>query len=169
MKKPVITIIILLLTLPVLAQKKDFSREEAFQHKNSVALTLAGNGLFLSIDYDRILFVRPKVFMDANMGIGVSPWVSGIIYSHQLIVNVGKKTGFFMVGVGGTFGWFKTDSSGFTETVFHYYLSPIAGWKKIFRSHLFLTVYASPLIPVYASGCYNPVIPFGGASFGFTF
>ena len=169
MRKAVLTFLVVLFTLSVLAQKKPFSRQEALQRKNNVSLTLGGNGLFLSLNYDRVLAAKPGFFVDANVGLGFIPMTGGTSFSHQLVFNLGKRTGFLMLGVGGTYLWSKSDASVCTKAKTSYHLSPIVGWKKIFRSHLLFTVYASPLIPVYASGCYNPVIPYGGASFGYTF
>ncbi len=169
MKKQLALFIMLLMAFPVLAQKKPFSRQEALQRKNNVSLTLGGNGLFLSLGYDRVLAAKPGFFVDANVGLGFIPMTGGVNFSHQLVFNLGKRTSFLMLGVGGTYLWSKSDASGCTKTKTSYHLSPIVGWKKIFRSHLLFTVYASPLISVYARGCYNPVIPYGGASFGYTF
>ncbi len=169
MKKTALIFLVLLFTLPVLAQKKKLTHNEALQRKNSIILTLGGNGIFLSLSYDRVLAAKPGFFVDANVGLGFIPMTGGTSFSHQLVFNLGKRTGFLMLGVGGTYLWSKSDASVCTKAKTSYHLSPIVGWKKIFRSHLLFTVYASPLIPVYARGCYNPVIPYGGASFGYTF
>ena len=171
MKKYLVLFFVLILVLPVMAQKKDFTRHEALQRKNSFVLTLGGNGIFLSLSYDRILAAKPHYFVDANVGLGFIPMVSGTSFSQQVIFNLGKKTGFLMLGLGGTCEWDKTDASGFTKTETSYNLSPVIGWKKIFRSHLMFQVYASPMIHI--SGTYLiqdwPVAPFGGIGLGYTF
>lgn len=76
-----------------------------------------------------------------------------------------------MFGLGGTYEWHKTDESGFTESVTSYNLSPILGWKKLFRSHLLFSIYASPLIHIAGINLYEGyvVIPFAGISFGYAF
>jgi len=171
MKKTVLFFFVLLLTLPVLAQKKDFTRAEALQRKNSVALTLGGNGLFLSVSYGRILVVKSDYFVEASVGMGVFPDIAGANIPHQIIINKGKRTSFLMFGVGGTYEWHKTDASGFTKSVSSYNLVPIIGWKKLFRSHLLFTIYASPLIHISGINLYlgYGVIPYAGMSLGYTF
>jgi len=171
MRKILFIVFAFLFTLPVLAQKKDLAREQALQRKNSVALTFGGTGLFLSVSYDRILVVKPDYFVEASVGIGVFPDIAGAIIPHQIIINKGKKTSFLMIGLGGTYEWHKTDESGFTKSVTSYNLVPILGWKKLFRSHLLFSIYASPLIHIagiYLYGGYG-IIPYAGVSFGYTF
>ncbi|HDO06638.1 MAG TPA: hypothetical protein ENG85_03050 [Bacteroidetes bacterium] len=153
-KKIVLISLVILFTLPVMAQKEIFPREQALQRKNNVSLTLGGNGLFLSLSYDRIIAVKPGYFIDANVGIGVFPGLAGANVSHQIIINKGKRSSFFMFGLGGTYEWHKTDASGFTETQTSYNLSPIMGWKKIFRNHLLFSIYASPMIHIAGNNLY---------------
>ncbi len=171
MRKVFIIIFAFLFTLPVLAQKKKFTRKQALQRKNSVALTLGGNGLFLSVSYDRILVVKADYFVEASVGIGIFPGIAGANIPHQIIINKGKKTSFLMIGLGGMYEWHKTDESGFTKSVNSYNLVPIIGWKKIFGSHLLFSIYASPLIHIAGINLYEGygVIPYAGISFGYTF
>jgi hypothetical protein len=171
MKKYLVLFLVLMMALPVLAQKKKLTHNEALQRKNSFVLTLGGNGIFLSLSYDRVLAVKPGFFVDANVGLGLIPMIGGTSFSQQLVFNLGKRTGFLMLGMGGTYEWHKTDASGFTQTKTSYHLSPIVGWKKIFRSHLIFSVYASPLIHI--SGAYMfedwPVAPYGGIGLAYSF
>jgi hypothetical protein len=155
----------------VWGQNKSFTRSDALSRKNNFALTLGGNGLFLSIDYDRILWVHPSYFVDLSAGFGVAPWHAGGIIPHQFVFNLGRKSGFLMLGIGGTYEWHKTDASAYTETVYSYFLSPLAGWKKIFKSHLIFKVYASPLILISGVAVVNDnrVTPMAGISLGYTF
>lgn len=174
MRKIIFVFLSLLLTLPALAQKKEFTRQQALQRRNNVTLTLGGNGLFLSVSYDRILVVKSNYFVDASAGIGVFPGIAGGNIPHQIVINKGKRTSFFMIGLGGTYEWHKTDESGFTKSVNSYNLVPIIGWKKFFGSHLLFSIYASPLIHIsginlYGGGYGYGVIPYAGVSFGFTF
>jgi hypothetical protein len=171
MKKTALTFLVLLFTLPVMAQKEIFTREQALKQKNNVSLTVGGNGLFLSLSYDRIIAVKPRYFVDANVGMGISPGLAGAIISHQIIINKGKRSSFFMFGLGGTYEWHKTDASGFTETQTSYNLSPIMGWKKIFRNHLLFSIYASPMIHIAGNNLYMGygIIPYAGMSFGYSF
>lgn len=171
MKKICIIFLLLLLTLPVLAQKKTFTREQALQRKNNVSLTLGGNGLFLSVSYDRIIVVRPNYFVDVSAGLGIFPGFVGANIPHQIIINIGKRSSFFMFGVGGTYEWNKTNASGFTQKRISYNLSPIIGWKKILRCHLLFSIYANPMIHIAGSNLYlgYAVIPYGGISLGYTF
>lgn len=67
MRKIFFIVIACLFSLPTLAQKKEFTREQAaLQRKNNVALTLGGNGLFLSVSYGRILVVKTDYFVEGS-------------------------------------------------------------------------------------------------------
>ncbi len=170
MKKYLVLLFVLFLTLPALAQKTSFGREQALQRKNSVLLMLGGNGLFLSVSYDRVVVVQPGWFMDVSAGIGIFPGIAGFNVPHQIVFNKGKKTGFFLFGFGGTYEQNKTDASGFTKTEWSYYFSPLAGWKKIFRNRFTFGIFASPLIYVAGTGgTQYPVWPYAGISLGYSF
>ncbi len=171
MKKQLTLFLLLLWTISLVAQKIDFTKAQAVQQKNNVSLTLGGNGLFLSASYDRIISVKPGFFVDASAGIGIIPGVAGPVIPHQVIFNLGKKSSFLELGLGGTYEWHKTDASGFTETESSYHLSPIVGWKKIFKSHLLLCIYANPMIHIFGVYIYENrgILPYGGISFGYSF
>ncbi len=171
MKKQLALFFVLLMAFPLMAQKKPFSREEALERKNNVSLTLGGNGLFLSLGYDRIILVKPGYFMDVTAGFGMLPGLGGNVIPQQIVFNWGKRNSFLMLGLGGTYEWHKTDASAFTQTETSYHLSLLAGWKKIFRSHLLFSIYASPMIHVAGTYLYQdwPVVPYAGISLGYSF
>lgn len=139
--------------------------------KNVIDITLAGQGGFLSANYSRILLVKQKYFLLASAGMGVIPFYAGFSLPHQLTFNIGKKSNFLEVGLGGTYLQGKTDSSGFTETTTSYLLSPIVGWRKNFSNNLVLRIYANPLIDVSGASIYEDmvVVPYLGISFGYSF
>lgn len=137
--------------------------------RNSVDLTLGGSGLFLSANYSRTILVKPSYFVNASAGVGTVIMIGGVSLPHQLTINFGKKSSFLEVGLGGTFWTGKSNSSGYTETVSSYYLSPIVGWRKNFKNNLFFRVYANPLIYVSGEKSDYAVTPYAGISLGYSF
>ncbi len=138
---------------------------------NIIDITLLGQGGFLSANYSRILLVRQKYFLNISAGMGMVPFYAGFSVPHQLTFNIGRKTSFLEVGLGGTYMRGKTDSSGYTETTTTYILSPIVGWRKNFRSHLVLRIYANPLFDTSGDSIYEnySIVPFLGISLGYSF
>ena len=57
--------------------------------------------MFLSLSYDRIIVIRPGYFVDVAAGVGFTPSVARANLSHQIIINKGRKSSFFMFGAGG--------------------------------------------------------------------
>ena len=161
----------LLLINPSYSQINNHDLKSTIDRKNIIDITLLGQGGFLSLNYSRILLVRQKYFLNASVGTGMVPYYSGFSVPHQLTFNIGKNTSFFEIGLGGTFMRGKTDSSGFTETTTSYLLSPVIGWRKNFRSHLVLRIYANPLIDTSGDNIYEDmsVVPFLGISLGYSF
>jgi len=153
------------------SQISDNDLKNTISRKNIIDITLAGQGGFLSANYSRILMVNQKFFLIASAGMGVIPFYAGFSVPHQLTFNIGKKSSFLEVGLGGTYMRGKTDSSGYTETTTSYLLSPIVGWRKNFDSNLVFRVYANPLIDVSGGTIYEDmaIVPFLGISLGYSF
>jgi len=159
------------MTLSLHSQNDDNEHSSHFVNKNSIDISLGGLGLFVSANYARTLMVRPTFFVVASAGIGTVPGIGGISVPHQITFNLGKKTSFLELGVGGSYWTGKSNSSGFTESINSYNLSPIIGWRKIIKSSFVFRVFASPLIHVlgeYYIEDYS-VVPYGGVSFGYCF
>ena len=139
--------------------------------KNNIDLTIGGMGLGVSVNYNRILLVKPNYFINASVGLGIVPSIDGITIPHQITYNIGKKNSFLEVGVGGSFWSGKSNESGYTETQNSYHISPIIGWRKHFRNNLIFRIYTNPLIHV--SGEYfienYSIVPYLGVSLGYSF
>jgi len=141
------------------------------ERKNVVDFTIGGTGLFISTNYSRVLAVKSTYFIDASIGIGTVLYTGGISLPHQLSFNLGKRSSFLELGIGGSFWSGKSNESGYTETINSYHLSPIIGWRKHFNNHLVFRAYANPLI--YISGVHFiedfAITPYLGVSIGYTF
>lgn len=164
-------IIFILWTIHAYAQQNDHDLRNTIDRKNIIDITLLGQGGFLSVNYSRILLVRQKYFLNASVGTGMVPYYAGFSLPHQITFNIGKKSSFLELGLGGTYMRGKTDSSGFTETTTSYLLSPIIGWRKNFRSHLILRIYANPLFDTSGDYIYEDyaIVPYLGLSLGYSF
>ncbi len=141
------------------------------EKKNTVDVTLGGGGIFVSVNYSRIVFVESKYFLCASVGIGTAPFIGGSTYPHQLSINFGKKRDFLELGLGGSYWIGKTNASGYTITDFSYNLMPSIGYRRNFSNNFVFKIYGTAFINL--AGVYvfedYPVVPFGGLSFGYSF
>lgn len=144
---------------------------ETLQRENAVDVTIGGTGLAISVNYNKIILVKPNYFVNASVGIGSVPFVGGLTIPHQLTFNFGENSSFFEVGLGGTYWSGESNSSGYTETINSYQLSPIIGYRKYLNNNLVFRAYANPLIHI--SGEYfvegSSLVPYFGISIGYTF
>jgi len=159
----------LLVTTIALSQEKQDVLGKSKVRKNSIDLTLGGSGLFLSTNYSRVIMAKPNYFINASIGIGTVIMVGGITLPHQLTCNFGKKNSFLELGLGGTLLTGKSNDSGFTETTSSYYLSPIVGWRRIYKNNLVFRVYANPLFYGAGEKSKYTVTPYAGISLGYSF
>lgn len=167
------SLVALLLSLSVKAysQGDNIDIKTTIEKKNNIDLSIGGNGLFASINYSRALMVKSNYFIQASTGIGIVPFVDGITLPIQSTFNLGKKNSFLELGIGGTYLSGKRNTSGNSEKINSYQLSPIIGWRKHFDSNLVFRAYANPLFHI--SGEYfiedYPVVPYLGISLGYSF
>ncbi len=141
------------------------------ERKNSIDLTIGGNGLFASVDYNRTLFIKSNYFVSASVGLGTVPFVGGITIPHQVTFNLGKKNSFIELGIGGSYWSGESNASGYTETLSSYQLSPIIGWRKHFNNNLIFRLYVNPLFHVFGEYYIEnySVLPYLGVSLGYCF
>lgn len=132
---------------------------------------MGGTGLFVSVNYSRILLVKSNYFINASVGIGTVPFTGGITLPHQVTFNLGKKSSFLELGIGGSYWSSKSNSSGYTETVNSYQLCPIIGWRKHFNNNLIFRAYANPLFHISGENYIEDysVVPYLGISLGYSF
>ena len=137
---------------------------------NAVDVTFGGNGLLLSANYSRVWLEKTGFFADAGVGIGFTVLAGGMTLPHSITFNLGKKSSFLMLGIGGIYWQGKTDSSGFEETATSYNLAPMVGWRKNFKSHILLKIYANPIINVSGEPITElGILPFAGIGIGYMF
>ena len=165
----------IVLLLPLFAASQNTTADLTTQNinRNSIDITVGGTGLFLSTNYNRVLFVQPSYFVNAAVGIGSVIIAGGLTVPHQLTMNFGKKNSFLEVGVGGSYWTGKDDTidPATAKNIHSYNISPILGWRKNISKHFVFRIYASPLIHI--SGEYiannQAITAFGGLSFGYSF
>ena len=159
----------LLLSSIVLSQETTNDLNKHRLRKNSIDLTLGGSGLFLSANYTRTIIVKPNYFVSASVGIGTVIMIGGVSVPHQLSFNIGKKSSFLELGLGGTYWTGKSNESGYTETISSYFLSPVVGWRKNFNNNLVFRVYANPLFYISGEQSDYAITPFMGISLAYNF
>ncbi len=164
-----LVVIALLLSSMAFSQKTPEGLSKQRERKNSVDLTIGGSGLFLSANYSRTIVAKQTYFMNASVGIGTVIMIGGISVPHQLTFNIGKRSSFLELGMGGTYWTGKSNESGYTETINSYYISPIVGWRKNFNNNLVFRVYANPLFYISGEQSEYAVTPFMGICLGYNF
>lgn len=175
LKKISFTAVLLYLSIGAFAQDTVSVQEERvpkfeINKKNAVDLSVGGTGLFVSANYNRIVWAQPDYFMASSVGFGSIPIIGGFCFPHQLTVNIPQNKYFWEFGLGGSYWNGKSNSSGFTETIHSYHLSPIVGYRQQMDKLVF-RAYINPLIRI--SGEYlledNAVLPYLGVSLGYCF
>ena len=158
---------VLLLSTAASSAQEDKSASK----KNSVEFLAGGTGLFMSLNYSRTLQEKEAYFTTVMLGAGTVPMIGGITLPHEVNFNIGKKSGFLILGLGGSYWTGKSNASGFTETIYSYNVSPIIGWRKHFGNSMLFKAYINPMVRI--SGEYfignNAVLPFGGIGIGYRF
>ncbi len=160
-----------LLSVMLYAQENNPDLRTIIGRKNSIDISLGGPGLFASVNYNRTLLVKPKHFINASIGVGTVPSIGGISVPHQLTFNLGKKSSFLELGIGGSYWAGESNASGYTEMLYSYQLCPIIGWRKYFENNLIFRAYVNPLFHVageYFIEDYS-VVPYLGISLGYRF
>jgi hypothetical protein len=165
-----ISLMLLLISVIVFGQKENNANNPILK-KNTIDLTVGGSGLFLSINYSRIVLVKSNYFLNASIGLGVIPIVGGTTIPHMLTANFGKKSSFLELGLAGTYWTGESNTSENAEKMNSYNLSPIIGWRKQFENNLLFRVYTNPLINISGENYIenHTVLPYMGISLGYSF
>ena len=153
------------------AQDRDSALTESLQNKNTIDITFAGSGLVISANYSRKLLTTPAYYLNASIGAGTVPLSGGLTFPHQLSFNLGRRSSFLELGISGTYWTGTSNSSGYTERIYSYQISPLVGYRKHFFNNLIFRAYANPLFHI--SGEYYlenyKIIPYLGLSIGHSF
>jgi len=138
---------------------------------NSIDLTIGGLGLGVSLNYSAVFFSSKKYFTVASVGLGTMPALGGVSFPHKFTFNYGTNGNYVEFGLGGSYWIGSSNSSGYTEKIDSYNLSPIIGWRKHFRKGIVTRVFASPLIHVFGEYFYEDkaIVPYLGVSVGYGF
>ena len=139
--------------------------------RNAVDFTLAGSGIFASVNYNRIVYVSKSYFVNTSAGIGVVPFFLGSVFPHQASINIGKKRDFLEIGIGGSYFFGKSDGAAMTTSAFSYNFVPSIGYRKHIGTNYVFRVYGMAFM--HLAGEYfmddYPIVPWVGLSFGYRF
>lgn len=111
--------------------------EESYINRpeNNIYLSTLGADLtIISINYERLIRIRPKSFLTVDMGIGYNTMVDDfefqgkgyLTFPHHFTMNLGRRKSFFEFGIGGTL--FFGDDLPNDGTVY-YDIYPIIGYR----------------------------------------
>ena len=170
----IISLIGLCLTLSLnsFSQENDTSPRNIENRKNNIDLTIGGTGVITSLNYNRIIKIKPKYFINYSIGFGIIPYSGGITLPHQLTSNFGAKNSFLELGIGGFYWTDKGYGESYAlERLHSYQLCPIIGWRKHFKSNLLLRTYACPFFSLVGEQLLggNSFSPYLGISLGYSF
>jgi len=140
---------------------------------NHILFDLGGNGLFMSVNYGRVVNQYDGYLITGIAGIGMFPPLggTGAIWTapHQLTLNLGRSIQFMEIGIGGTYATGKTNASGYTEASYSYNLSPILGYRLQFKNKMVFRAYLSPIVHLWGEFLLEDyrVLPYLGLSLGY--
>ncbi len=118
------------------SQYSDDYLKRMVERRNIIDLEIAGTsasegvGIFLNLNYSRILLVKKRYFVNTTIGIGPLPFKKGIALPHQITLNFGKENDFLEIGIGGTYwrGNSESINNPGLETSYQYY--PYIGYRR---------------------------------------
>ena len=118
--------IITLISLYILLSSIVYSQDtRKIEKNNNIDLTVGGNGLFVSLNYSRILLIETKYFINVSVGVGTVPFIGGITMPHQITINIGRKNNFLEFGIGASYWSGKSNASAYTETLTQLVNNPV--------------------------------------------
>ena len=152
MKKSILTFILVICAIVVVAQSSSESSNS--RPANNINLNLFGDISLISLNYERLFFVRPSFALASKIGIGYDQEYClgffggcGSIYNfftipHHLTGIIGKERRFFEFGLGGTMRVGKK-----RKYVNRYFLYPIIGMRFLpLNSNLIFRIFSQ--IPI---------------------
>ncbi len=135
---------------------------------NNFNLNFAGEGSFVSINYERLFLINPVFFLTGQIGFGYNeefliwggPPETFRTIPHHITGNWGKRKHFFEFGLSGAIILGNTNN--------HYLLGPIIGYRiqPLKTNKVNFRIYAS--IPVII-GLNTETFSYAGISFGYCF
>lgn len=144
--------------------------------KNAIWGELGGNGVLLSVHYGRVMVQKDRYFIAGQVGVGPIPIVWGAIISHQVTFNLGKRTSFLEIGLGGTYLTWGNNFSYFSDAGHSYAdhsynISPILGYRFQSGKGFLLRAYLNPIINLTGAPFYSDylIVPYLGVGLGYAF
>ncbi len=151
--------------------------QEKLSKKNAVYLELLGQGLFYSVNYDRILLVGNKLALSGRVGLSYYP-ITSFFDAHTIAIPiefnllVGNGLTYFEFGLGGTYMQ-GLDKPNFSKSFF---ASLRLGYRyQKDEGGLMFRIGFTPLLPIILDDEYQldtdyiPLLPSVGLSVGYTF
>lgn len=143
MKKLVLTIILVISTTILSAQKNSDSTKT--RPINNININLLGDASLISLNYERLFFIRPIFMLTGKLGLGyneefqVCIWGPCTTPNKYLTIplhitgNVGKGRHFFEFGIGGTRIIGHTNQPYYIYPLIGYRLNPLKKNRVNFR------------------------------------
>ena len=156
--------------ISILINSKPVSAQQSILKSNTIYTEMGGNGLFLSINYERQIFKNINLFTHTGIGIyGIKPSVATIPFGVRYITKLRNSNSYIDFGVGATYA--KTNVTLYVQTEFRepyitsnfFNLVANASLRHITKRNFMYRFSVSPIINEFG------FLPFLGFSFGKTF
>jgi hypothetical protein len=145
-----------------------YVKSDEFIVKNSIYLEAGGNGLWFSLNYDRILRQKEKVILTRRTGFSYRSYCNSITLPITFSFLYGNNNNFLEIGAGPTLQYISSSSTtGFST-------HGIIGFRyqEMEKSGFMFRVVLTPIFwryiddNIYRTGYYEPWL---GISFGYSF
>lgn len=147
------------------------SLSTSIKSSRSVSIGIGGNALGLGLFYNQNFEINRSSYMSYSVGMGFIKEV--VTMAGTLSYNIKMNKFFLELGVGGTMAFGQDSALDNSQMEMVYFLSPIIGIKRYFKSGLYIRFYVSPIFnitPVKYNPFYNPMDhPGSGFSLGYYF
>lgn len=161
MMKKIIFIVLAFVAVSLSAQQRNDST--GFMRSSNFYFTLFGDVSYLSVNFEKRYVINPGFFVAGKIGLGFSREISFfnspvdtyLALPHQISLNLGHRSSFFEIGMGGTYVPYKPYDP-------YYFLYPFAGYRfqGLNANKLLMRIFVSyPLSGDFLQGLL--FIPFG--------
>ena len=122
------------------------SLSTSIKSSRSVSLDLGGNALGVGLFYTQNNEINSHSFVSYSIGMGFNKEV--VTLPGVISYNLRMNKYFLEFGVGGTMAFGQDSALDNTQMEIVYFLSPIIGIKRYFKSGLYLRFYVSPIVNI---------------------
>lgn len=111
------------------------AQDEVVRSKNAVYGELFGQSYVLSVNYERLLWQKPSMYLSGRIGVGLISGAAGAF------LNIGKRYDYLETGLNTG----VADHGSIFKHEYDVFVSPSLGYKRLAPRGFFIKVYACPM------------------------